>query len=472
MAEAFDFLGALQRLLEDPGLLSIDELATLVHVVSAATHVPADVGGALGVAAPVLAAMDASSHTVQDVGAEYASIVVMLELQRRVDEAHVGPGRGYSEWPRAPDRVFTPVDRVSQYRVHSFRFREKFSLYPDEFDVLFGRVQNELSNLPERTLDLPNRLAQALRYMRTKDNQAAVGEWFGCCSTCSNDDIDDVVSVIFNDAATMAEISWPTQAAGDKIVTKVAKWRPNLSGSLVVGDAKKRACNVRGRTYDHDLHKLDYDQKGHGRQVFLCCEIDTGRMCYFDANYGGRSEAYNYQEYDLCMQTQQQYWNRTTLDPDPDLGRNAAVVVDWTGIGDAAYTFAVHNGFGAPIWYHPKHSDPANAELNRCAEIARAVAEHQFGRIGEMWKIASDDAGPWHHVGNGGHHRGGSDWGMEKSVMYYTVCARLTAMTQRMRGSYPRDPEKFFRDEFTAAELSTALARIAAAQMRQAMPAI
>ena len=59
MDEAFDFVGALQWLLEDPGLLSLDELATLIHMLSAATQVPEDVDGALGVAAPVLALMDA-----------------------------------------------------------------------------------------------------------------------------------------------------------------------------------------------------------------------------------------------------------------------------------------------------------------------------------------------------------------------------------------------------------------------------
>lgn len=39
--------------------------------------------------------------------------------------------------------------------------------------------------------------------------------------------------------------------------------------------------------------------------------------------------------------------------------------VDWTGIGDSMYTFAVHNGHGAPVWYHPKHDDATNAELHQ-----------------------------------------------------------------------------------------------------------
>eukprot|EP01047_Picozoa_sp_COSAG01_P057885 COSAG01_NODE_6748_length_3517_cov_3.590111_1_plen_127_part_00 len=121
--------------------------------------------------------------------------------------------------------------------------------------------------------------------------------------------------------------------------------------------------------------------------------------------------------------------------------------VDWTGGADAAYNIPVHNGPFAPYWYHPEHNNPANAELNRRAEYARAVVEHQFGRIGEQWAIASDDSGPWHMVGLGGHYRQGQDAGMSQLVMYYLVCARLTAMTQRMRKSWPRDPDKFFRSE-------------------------
>ena len=474
LPQRFEFMGALSRLLEDPRSLSAHELGTLSHVIKAATASPdaAVAGDVSATAAAILAVMDAGAD-VQEMEAEFGSVLVMQEMQRRVDAAHVGPGRGYSEWERAPDRIFTPVDRVAQYRVHPERFRKKFSLLPEEFDLLFNRVHAALQNLPRRKLDQRNRLAMALRYMRTGHNQEEIGEWFGCGHSCANDDIDDVVAVIFNDPATTAEISWPTQAAGDDIVKKVAAWRPNLSGALVTGDAKKRGTNVRGRTYDTDLHKLDYDSnKGHGRQFFLCCEIPTGRMCYLDSNFGGRGESYCYQEYDVCQQLQQQYWSRTLLDADPNIGRDQAQYVSWTGIGDAMYTFAVHNGLGAAIWYHPKHDDARNKELNRSAEIARSCVEHQFGRIGKMWKVASDDAGPWHHVGNGGHYREGSDWGMEKSVMYYTVCARLTAMTQRMRGTYPRQPDEFFRDEFTEEELSMALARIAAARTRRAMPAI
>ena len=196
-AGPFDFMDTLSRLLTDPRSLTAHELGTLLHMISAATSVRGPDAGSAGLtpAVAIAAVMDASVE-MPDVQVEYAKIQAMQEIQRLVDAAHVGPGRGYTEWPRAPDRVFTPIDRVSQYRVHSERFRKKFSLYPDEFDVLFGRIHNELTRLPHRKLDLPNRLAQALRYMRTKKNQEEIGEWFGCGHSCSNDDIDAVVSVI------------------------------------------------------------------------------------------------------------------------------------------------------------------------------------------------------------------------------------------------------------------------------------
>ena len=192
-------------------------------------------------------------------------------------------------------------------------------------------------------------------------------------------------------------------------------------------------------------------------------------MCYLDSNYGGRSESYNYQEYDICRQQHRQYWSNTMLDADPAIGRLQPTLVDWTGIADSAYTMAVHNGPGAPVWYHPMHDNAANEELNHGAEYARAVVEHQFGRIGAQWAVASDNRGPWHHVGNGGHSREGSDWGMDKSIMYFTVCARLTAMTQRMRGAFPRNPAKFYKNEYEWWEVATALRRIQEGRARAAM---
>ena len=119
--------------------------------------------------------------------------------------------------------------------------------------MLYARVHGALQNLPRRKLSLPNRLAQALRYMRTGENQTQLSGWMGCGHSCSNDDIDDVVAVIYNDVATAAEISWPDKARGDAIVKDVATWRPNLAGSMVTGDAKKRATNQRGK-FSTNLH--------------------------------------------------------------------------------------------------------------------------------------------------------------------------------------------------------------------------
>ena len=115
----------------------------------------------------------------------------------------------------------------------------------------------------------------------------------------------------------------------------------------------------------------------------------------------------------------------------------------------------------------PNYAAP-NPDLNRRAELARAVVEHQFGRIGTAWRIASDDAGPWRRVGNGGHFRHGSAGGMARSVQYFEVCARLTALTQRMRDAYPRDGDKFFRGEHEDWEIAFSLQRLQQAQLARA----
>ena len=307
--------------------------------------------------------------------------------------------------------------------------------------------------------------------MRTANCQRDIAEWFGCGNSCANDDIDDIVCLLYNCPQLKAEISWPTQVQGDAIVSQVADWAPNLAGCIVCGDDKKRATQKRGNSYDKSLHTVDYDgNKGHGRRIFLCCEIPTGRMCYINSNHGGRAEPYCYQEYDICRQHHHRYWLRTLLPANPDHGRPMARWVSWNGVGDAAYNIPLNNLPGAPDWYAPKHHDPhgINAELNRRAEYARAVVEHQFGRIGQLWKVASDDAGPWHHFQGGHGHLvdggTGSEWGMKKSVIYYTVAARLTAMVQRMRNAYPRDPSKFFENEYEQWELAIALRRIQESQ--------
>ena len=233
-----DVPALLHQLIEDVDELSAYELGVLSRSIPCATEAPAMPPDGMDVVAAALGA-DSGGRDIQ---AEAAKVYLVEKVA-----IVIGPGRGYSEWVRAPNRAFTPVDRVAEYRPHPERFREKFTLLPDEFDVLYARVQRALQNLPRRKLSLPNRLAQALRYMRSHMPQADLGAWMGCGHSCSNDDIDDVVAVIYNDPATAAEISWPSQPRGDEIVRDVAAWRPNLAGSVVTGDAKKRTTNQRGK---------------------------------------------------------------------------------------------------------------------------------------------------------------------------------------------------------------------------------
>ena len=134
--------------------------------------------------------------------------------------------------------------------------------------------------------------------------------------------------------------------------------------------------------------------------------------------------------------------------------------------GDSAYLIPVCNAYGAPRFYAPDHSDPLSAELNECAESCRSIVEIQIGRIGGMFAIASDDAGPWSYVGNGGRKGEGSELGMARSADYFMVCARLTALTQSMRGTYPRKPEDFFQGKVTEEEKVITLRKIQEAKAR------
>eukprot|EP01043_Picozoa_sp_COSAG02_P081276 COSAG02_NODE_19769_length_865_cov_1.203655_2_plen_199_part_01 len=113
-----DVWNATSQLVDDPALLSVEQLGVLSQVLA---YVPPAIGGEQSrVPALMLAAMDAKVGG-HDAEAELLAVKVMDELERQVDEVQAGPGRGYSLWPRAPDRVFTPVDRVGQYRVHADR---------------------------------------------------------------------------------------------------------------------------------------------------------------------------------------------------------------------------------------------------------------------------------------------------------------------------------------------------------------
>ena len=305
-----DIPGAILKLIEDPDSMHPTELGLIAQVLAATQprYVLDECDGGSMLSTGV-AALTGGTRAQDPARTVAATLHVLSKFEEWGEELKEGVGRGYSEWPRAPDRTFTRLDRVGEYYGHGERFMDEFALNPDEFDELFARLAPALGALPRRRASLRNRLAMALYYARHGHSQRKVGEWFGCGHSCANDDIDDVMRVIHNDAATAAEISWPTQAEADSAVIQLAKKSPNLTGCLVAGDGKKRAANHPGRTYDGDLHKIDYEgHKGHGRQHFLACDIITGRMVYLDSNFGGRHESYNYHEYDICTQTNRVYW--------------------------------------------------------------------------------------------------------------------------------------------------------------------
>ena len=84
-ADPVDFMGALSRLLEDPGLLTAEELATLAYVISAATQgrVPDNAGSAV---AAVILGLQSANAEVRDIRADCAHLQIMTEMQRLVSE--------------------------------------------------------------------------------------------------------------------------------------------------------------------------------------------------------------------------------------------------------------------------------------------------------------------------------------------------------------------------------------------------
>ena len=49
---------------------------------------------------------------------------------------------------------------------------------------------------------------------------------------------------------------------------------------------------------------------------------------------------------------------------------------------------------------------------------------------------------------------------MSACVKTWVICARLTAMAQRMRRAYPRNPRKFFAGRYEAWEVEAARAHL------------
>ena len=110
-AATVDVWGAISQLVDDPALLSVEQLAVLSQVL---TYVPPTIGGdQSGLTALLLGTMDGKEGG-RDVEAEYVAMKVMDELEHRVDEVHAGPGRGYSLWPRAPPSIaFSAAARLA-----------------------------------------------------------------------------------------------------------------------------------------------------------------------------------------------------------------------------------------------------------------------------------------------------------------------------------------------------------------------
>ena len=81
-------------------------------------------------------------------------------------------------------------------------------------------------------------------------------------------------------------------------------------------------------------------------------------------------------------------------------------------------------------------------------------------KVGNSWKAASDKAGPWWMVGNGGIEGMGSTQGMAMSQVYFIVAARLTAMMQSRRKTWTRDPESFEWTDPNSIKLAVAIGQL------------
>ena len=184
--DTVDIAAAVRRLCEAPGRARAEDLGLVSQVLAALQpHQPAlD----LLAATPVAMDMDDGGAAVDPV--EAVSVLhVVQRLAREADELKDGVGRGYSEWPRARNRVFVREDRVGEFFAHPQRFQENFGLRPDEFTWLFNRVQGALGALPQRrAFDLRNRLGMALRVCHkdhSEDVRTLPRAALSACSVCS-----------------------------------------------------------------------------------------------------------------------------------------------------------------------------------------------------------------------------------------------------------------------------------------------
>ena len=97
------------KLIEDPDGLPAYELGMLSRSIACATEAPTMPPDDMDVVVVACAALGADGGS-RDIQAEAAKTFLVSKVQDWADEIVVGPGRGYSDWERAPDRTFTPVE--------------------------------------------------------------------------------------------------------------------------------------------------------------------------------------------------------------------------------------------------------------------------------------------------------------------------------------------------------------------------
>eukprot|EP01047_Picozoa_sp_COSAG01_P012698 COSAG01_NODE_579_length_15238_cov_10.570183_11_plen_260_part_01 len=251
--------------IKDAQPLTMEDIAVLHQIVGSAQL---DTAALLASATPALAlqAVEAEGQSEGTALGDFATMKVIQQVEEWIEEDDEGPGRGYSEWDRAPNRLFIPQDRVSEFYSHPERFQAQFTLRPDEFDVQFLRIQAALIvTRPHCKIDPRNRFGMALHFCKTKMSMERVGQWFGCGKSLAAEIIQETMKILSVDPGLTSEIAWPGVVGGppkadfDDDVVRVAMVWPNLAGLGVVGDVKKKLGNLRGNTFDRDMHKIDYD---------------------------------------------------------------------------------------------------------------------------------------------------------------------------------------------------------------------
>ena len=405
--------------------------------------------------ASVIAAATAAAATSEQTAATVLLVRALLAEDRACrDRDRIG--RGYSFYPMRSRSRHALSFHESRLQTNPDEYEEWFTLTPAEFNELFGWLEPELDALPSRRLPTRERLALTLHHLRTRCTGRAIARLWGIGKSSARADINDIMLLLCRSRALEAEVQWPTAAERDMEVIRVADRYPELAGAFVAVDGTKRAAAQCGRTFDKTLHKHDYDShKHHGRHILVVCLISTGRIVWLECNAGNRNENNQYQEYELSFQEHGRYWSETTLPANAAVGRAHPCTLSQTAIADAAYKCAVNSMPGAPAFLIPR-ANHAGAHL----EDARCVVEQVIGRIGNSWKAASDKAGPWHMVGNGGKKGEGSMRGMAMSQVYFIVAARLTAMMQSRRKTWTRDPESFEWTDPHSIKLAVALGQL------------